>query len=195
VPATIFVATAYVDSDRDFWWDELEHFLRAERRDRPRDHRALRTSLQRLGHDERRAELDRLWESIGATPPAPTGAPSSADVRAMANSDLLEVGAHTATHPRLTQLSAQARLEEIELGKASLERMIGRSVDHFSYPHGDHDDETAACVRRAGFAAACTTEPHSVTPRTDPIRIPRLSVENWPAAELGRRLDALLGGG
>ena len=23
IPATVFVVSAYVDSDRDFWWDEL----------------------------------------------------------------------------------------------------------------------------------------------------------------------------
>src|SRR5438067_4335718 len=189
MPATIFVATAYVDSDRDFWWDELERFLRAEQRRRPRDHRALRSSLQRLGDAARRAELDRMWESIGLSPPAATGAPTSADVRAMAAGELLEVGAHTSTHPRLTQLPAHEQLEEMAAGKAFLEALIGRPVEHFSYPHGDHDDQTVACARDAGFASACTTAPQAVSAATDPFRIPRLSIENWPAAELGRRLD------
>ncbi len=27
VPATVFVSTGYVDSDREFWWDELERLL------------------------------------------------------------------------------------------------------------------------------------------------------------------------
>ncbi len=81
IPATVFVATSYIDSARDFWWDELEQLLLRDVQPRPRDHRALRRDLQRLAPAARLEALDALWSAAGVERPAPTVVPTAAEVR------------------------------------------------------------------------------------------------------------------
>jgi peptidoglycan/xylan/chitin deacetylase (PgdA/CDA1 family) len=67
------------------------------------------------------------------------------------------VGAHTLTHPVLSQLSPEAAWSEIAESRSKLEEVIGRRVWALAYPFGD-----SACVtrreqemaERAGFACA-----------------------------------------
>src|SRR5437899_9792621 len=48
-----------------------------------------------------------------------------------------EIGSHTATHPRLTQISPSQAREEISGSKKKLEDTFGIAVEHFCYPYGD----------------------------------------------------------
>ncbi|WP_199096385.1 polysaccharide deacetylase family protein [Dyella sp. ASV21] len=70
----------------------------------------------------------------------------------------MEVGAHTRTHVHLSRCSDQQQREEIEGCKAELEDVIGAPVTQFCYPYGDHDDRAVEATRRAGYAAATTTQ-------------------------------------
>jgi peptidoglycan/xylan/chitin deacetylase (PgdA/CDA1 family) len=69
----------------------------------------------------------------------------------------IEVGAHTRTHPRLTQLNDEAAAEEIGGSGRELSSGLGRSVTSFAYPHGDENSRIREMVGRAGFEAACTS--------------------------------------
>jgi len=66
------------------------------------------------------------------------------------------IGAHTCTHPRLTQLPRDRAREEITAGRKKLEDRFGIPVEHFAYTYGDYDDSTVELVRQAGFKSACT---------------------------------------
>jgi peptidoglycan/xylan/chitin deacetylase (PgdA/CDA1 family) len=68
----------------------------------------------------------------------------------------LDVGAHTRTHPRLTELADAAAAEEIRGSRRELGDRLHRSVTTFAYPHGDEDARTHQLVVEAGFAGACT---------------------------------------
>lgn len=65
-----------------------------------------------------------------------------------------EIGAHTMTHPRLSQLDAAVARDEIVRSKETLESITGSSVLSFCYPYGDHNAETKRIVREAGFDRA-----------------------------------------
>jgi peptidoglycan/xylan/chitin deacetylase (PgdA/CDA1 family) len=68
-----------------------------------------------------------------------------------------EIGSHTRTHPRLTQLSQEAAREEIAASKKSLEDRFGIAIRHFCYPYGDWNEAVRDLVREAGYETACTT--------------------------------------
>jgi peptidoglycan/xylan/chitin deacetylase (PgdA/CDA1 family) len=68
-----------------------------------------------------------------------------------------EIGAHTLTHPKLTDLSYERAKAEIEGSKAALERILGRRVLGFCYPFGDHNESIIQLVKDAGYAYARTT--------------------------------------
>jgi len=80
--------------------------------------------------------------------------------REMADSGLVEFGAHTCTHRFLTDLDDRAVRDEILLSRDQIEWRLGRPVKSFAYPNGQGADIPAsalATVREAGFTNACST--------------------------------------
>jgi peptidoglycan/xylan/chitin deacetylase (PgdA/CDA1 family) len=69
-----------------------------------------------------------------------------------------DIGSHTTTHPKLTELTLEAAREEIVASKKRLEDMFGRPVRHFCYPGGKWNDALREVVAEAGYATACTTQ-------------------------------------
>ena len=66
----------------------------------------------------------------------------------------LEVGSHGVVHQRVAGLAAAEMRKEAELSKATLEEVIGRSVDFFCYPHGVFDESAVAALKAAGYLGA-----------------------------------------
>ncbi len=81
---------------------------------------------------------------------------TSEEVRALVADGLVTVGAHTITHPVLTELGAADCYREISGSKLACEAIIGESVASFAYPYGDFDDKVREAVRAAGFTFACS---------------------------------------
>jgi len=69
-----------------------------------------------------------------------------------------EIGAHTLTHPRLTDLPAHRARSEIRDGKDAIEESIGRAVTSFCYPYGAYAEDHPDMVRAAGFRLARTVD-------------------------------------
>lgn len=86
-------------------------------------------------------------------------------------SDNFEIGAHTMTHPHLTDLSDDEARKEIVESKEYLEKVIGTSVTSFCYPAGYFDARIARMVKEAGFALARTVERFTYT-IGDPYSVP-----------------------
>ena len=100
---------------------------------------------------------------------------SVADMRRW-NDAGMEIGAHTRSHPRLSQCTDAALHGEIHGCKADLEDRLGCAVTQFCYPYGDHDDRAVDAVREAGFDAATTTRRGRAQPKPDFMRLPRIQV-------------------
>jgi peptidoglycan/xylan/chitin deacetylase (PgdA/CDA1 family) len=85
-----------------------------------------------------------------------------------------EIGSHTITHPRLTELEDAALDRELAWSRAAVEEELGLPCRSIAYPFGDLDARVAAQARRAGYAAG------AALPRTprgrDPMAFPRVGV-------------------
>lgn len=69
----------------------------------------------------------------------------------------MEIGSHTVFHPFLTRMTSdEAKREEIEKSKATLERGLGVHVTAFAHPFGLYDDATNALIEAAGYRTART---------------------------------------
>lgn len=88
----------------------------------------------------------------------------------------MEIGAHTRSHPRLTQCSDMQLHDEIHGSKATLEDCLGVPVTQFCYPYGDADERVAGVVREAGFAAATTTRRGRAGAGMDLWQLPRVQI-------------------
>jgi peptidoglycan/xylan/chitin deacetylase (PgdA/CDA1 family) len=67
-----------------------------------------------------------------------------------------EVGSHTHTHPRLTQLEDEELERELVQSRRELESRLGIACTALAYPYGDYDARVVDAARRAGYTAACT---------------------------------------
>ncbi len=201
VPATVFVATDFLDRNSWLWFDALHYAL----------HTTTESRLQmaigdaRLQHDLSTAVLrDRAWSMIGERCLAmnaagrasvllrvldatgvhlPEGA--TAEYRAMTWDDarrldpsLIDFGSHSCSHPVLSRCTDLEIEQELCDSKRIIERQLNRRVDAFAYPHGepaDYDARAVMAAKRAGYA--CATVAHGTVLRRDAnlFRLERLS--------------------
>jgi peptidoglycan/xylan/chitin deacetylase (PgdA/CDA1 family) len=157
---------------------------------------SLHQLLQPLVEGERLKALDELLVQTGGR----TGARaeylplSNEELTVLAQADLIDIGAHTVTHPFLPGIPPAAQRSEIERGKVWLEQAVGHPVNSFAYPYGGHTAETVGLVREIGFACACSTVSAGVAPNADPFRLPRLAVQDWDGEEFSRHLNSWFAG-
>ena len=75
------------------------------------------------------------------------------------SSDLITIGSHTVTHPRLTlQKEDEARKELFESRK-ELEYILGHNVTLFSFPHGEYNHKLEDLAEQAGYRRVFTILP------------------------------------
>jgi peptidoglycan/xylan/chitin deacetylase (PgdA/CDA1 family) len=110
------------------------------------------------------------------------------EIRHLAKSRQIEIGAHTMSHPVLPSLPESAQLREIEESRSCLEWITGKAVTLFSYPHGSYTASTMAAVRNSGFVAACCSMRDVASARSNRLALPRL----WVADLDGPRFDTWL---
>ncbi len=84
-----------------------------------------------------------------------------------------DIGAHTLSHPRLTQISLDQAREEIFASKKKLEDRFGRAIRHFCYPYGDWNPAVRDLVMAAGYETAWTTNPGVNTTANNPFELRR----------------------
>jgi peptidoglycan/xylan/chitin deacetylase (PgdA/CDA1 family) len=94
-----------------------------------------------------------------------------------------EIGSHTMTHPRLTQLSQVEAREQITASKKSLEDRFGVPINHFCYPFGDWNPAVRDLVVAAGYQTACTTITGLNTGAESPFELKRFTAR-YPSRSL-----------
>jgi peptidoglycan/xylan/chitin deacetylase (PgdA/CDA1 family) len=114
-------------------------------------------------------------------------------LRSLAEEGLVDVQAHTRTHPWLPHVDDDRARDEIAGSKADLEEQLGHPVTVFCYPAGLYGDRDVRLVREAGYRAALTTDPGVNHPDQPRERLRRTLVywEDGPV-EFRAKLDGLL---
>lgn len=73
------------------------------------------------------------------------------ELKEMDADPLCTIGAHTMSHPKLDSLPYGEQYTEIADSKLELERLLGHPMNHFSFPHGSHNEDTLTICRKLGF--------------------------------------------
>lgn len=158
-------------------------------------YRSLCKLLRPLPSGERAQVLDEVLSWAGAEGRGRTTHRilSSDEVSQLAEGDLVEVGAHSMTHPMLPRLTMAEQREEILNSRKRLEDICGRRVVSFAYPYGQASKKTRELVQEAGFTSGCSTIAGTTTRFSDPFWLPRLLVRDWDgerfASELRRAFE------
>lgn len=160
----------------------------------------LYKSLWKLLHpkteDERQSVLHQLRGWAGAKEVVRPGYRplSLEEVVALGQAELIEVGAHTVTHPALRRLSRDSQRDEIVGSKSRLEEILDRPVTSFSYPYGNLSEQTVGIVREAGFSCACSTRAGAVRPSSERFQLPRMEVQDWDGEGFAGQLSSWFSG-
>lgn len=83
-----------------------------------------------------------------------------------------EVGSHTCSHPRLSELDDERLAYELGESKAVCELHLGGSCRSLAYPYGDVNQRVVAAARAAAYSSAAALRP---CPRL-PLDWPRVGV-------------------
>ena len=162
-------------------------------------YQALYQLLQPLPEGERRIVLNDILQWAGAGPTArPAYRPlSEEEVYSLERGGVIEIGAHTMTHPLLSAFSADLQGDEILQSKTQLEALLNHPVTSFSYPYGGRNAytmETVAKVQEAGFTSAFSNFAGLAWQGSDLFQLPRIQVQNQDGEEFARLLSGWFDG-
>jgi len=88
----------------------------------------------------------------------------------------MDVGSHTRTHAKLTDLPDDQAREQILKSKLELEQALDTEVRHFCYPYGWYRQEHQSMAKEAGYVTATITHRGRVKPGDDPYSLKRIMV-------------------
>ena len=192
VPLTLFVTTGIPDGSAPIWPIGLEYTL-LERDEVRLDGEVVKFSTA----GERRAAYQRIaskWDGPYASRHYEAFcADNGVDMDAMhwahaitwemletlAKDPLIEIGAHTINHPRISSLTQKDALAELEGSRLRLNQRLGLNVQHFAFPYGrsaDCGSRDFALARQAGFLSAATTRKGLLRGGQDRFSLPRNTI-------------------
>lgn len=194
LPATVFVATGYLDGGRMFNDSVVDAVAGARGQalnleaiglgrhvigSVAEKHMAIATILETLKYqppEERAILVDKLVGLAGCGPLPTDIMLTSEQVGELARRGV-EIGGHTVAHTILTTLAAATARQEIAAGKQRLEEITGKPVTTFAYPNGRPNRDYKAChvamVRELGFELAVSTSHGVANSGSDIHQLPR----------------------
>jgi peptidoglycan/xylan/chitin deacetylase (PgdA/CDA1 family) len=179
LPATIFVATAYVNGG-DFWWDTLT----APGSSAPDPEFRARALAEFSGADAPiRAMAAREHLADQTLPPPHARGAFERDLVAAAAVQGIAFGSHTHSHPNLSRLSDDSLRAELERPLAWLGERFANVLPIISYPYGLSSPAVERAAARAGYAAGFRIT-GGWLPRTagNAFALPRLNVSSGVSA-------------
>ena len=199
VPATLYVASRFAAGELWLWFDRLRYVCEqaatptlaitdpsapavyplATPADRERTWDRLATRCLTLPTAAREALIVHAAKVgevvVPATAPAPFAA-APFDALARLDPALVEIGAHTRTHPILSCCAEAEVHAEVAGSVQDLATALGRPIRSFCYPNGrpeDFDARAVAAVAAAGCTSATASTGMFVPPGADRYALPR----------------------
>ena len=195
LPATFFLATAFIDGGR-MWNDSVIETVRRAQGD-ALDARCLGLGMLPVASiDLRRRAISSLLETTkylpleerlrrvealgaGVSRDLPTDLMMTTEQVRTLHANGMDIGAHTVSHPILAKLDPEQAVSEIREGKKRLETIAGAPVTLFAYPNGkpgrDYCAEHVDMVKRLEFEAAVSTAWGVGRAASDPFQLPRFT--------------------
>ncbi|MER7847940.1 polysaccharide deacetylase family protein [Kitasatospora sp. NPDC096077] len=193
IPATAFVISELIGTERPFWWHEADFLARHGGRARSLDcgHPSqLLPRLKAMPDPDRRRSLHELRASADRRPP-PQEQLTPADLLAL-RAGGVAIGNHTQGHPCLGRCDDATVRAEITGAHEALTHWLGEPPIAFAYPDGGHDPRAETVLQELGYRLGFLSD-HRLGPRlpTHPLQISRLQVDSTTSI---RRFDTILSG-
>lgn len=219
MPATIFIATGNIDTQFEFWWDDLTRMF-TQKETYP-DKFTLDDELFRYtwetDTEEKRFELAktirwllrmepelcvreqwfkqiREWADVDTKGREECYSLSAEQLKVLADSAVITVGAHTVNHISLGAMNKEQQETEIVKSIQQLKEYTGRVPTVFSYPFGskmDFNNDTIDICQRNGIIKAATTTQKIWNPNFNSFQIPRITIRDWEQDDFRKNLELI----
>lgn len=87
-----------------------------------------------------------------------------------------EIGAHTLSHPHLTELKEEDVLYELHESRKQIEQVLHTKVISFAYPFGTYSERIKDMVRQTGFEFGIATDTGGITIEDDKFAVFRVNM-------------------
>lgn len=202
VPASIFLATGYIGTDKWFWPEEfawcLWMLLKMESKHPETDNilNQLNVDLYKIKGSNRYELINDVIEKVKGYHPDQRELlmktlrgvfPDSSrerlmmswdEVTQMHESGLASFGAHTVNHVYIDQLKSEEVRNEISLSKHMIEYHLGIPVTLFAFPNGNYSTPAIAVLEQNNFLGAVTTRRGYVDKNTSLMELPRIGMHD-----------------
>jgi peptidoglycan/xylan/chitin deacetylase (PgdA/CDA1 family) len=222
VPATVFLPTDFIGSEKWFWTDRLAHLIgergeairldaigcdirnpiarqlnRVQGSPHARLDKAIRI-LKSCSQDTIEMTISDLSEAWGIRAnPSGRAFLSWEEVGELSRSGFVQFGSHTASHQILPTLDDETVRHELDSSRSELisRKAVDPGFIPFCYPNGSMDERIVNMVREAGYGAAVTTMRGWNPHKADPFILKRVGIHQdmtSNTAMLGCRIAGLI---
>ncbi len=174
VPFTIYVTTSFPDRTAFLWWFILEDILISNtvitlsngqifscetRKQKEECFMQIRELILKLDQSDLPNEFNKLLGQYAYHPESYIDKLCLTwdELKQLSDSNCCTIGAHTANHKTLNQLTKLELNEELRLGKQILEERLNRSINHFAFPFGTSNevgDREITAAQQCGFTTS-----------------------------------------
>lgn len=169
IPTVVFIVTELLDTNKPFWWNEIEHFLGKKKGNKKV------WEVKEWRNDQRLIYLKTLRENNSRAPLTHKQL-STDQVKEMQKEGMI-IANHSHTHPMLNQCTVKEIKEEIETSMSVLDR-LGLESRVFAYPNGNFSKFTEEVLVEQGVKMGFLFDHKMNAGDTDPLRISRLIVND-----------------
>lgn len=169
VPSILFVVTSLINTDKPFWWDEIEYYLgKVEGNKKVWE-------VKTWANTKRKEYLDELRRTI-QKPAFKYKQLTTTQLKMMQESGVT-IANHSHTHPMFDKCTASEVKSEMENSVSILEK-LGFTSTIFAYPNGNYSLLSENILKESGIEEAYLFD-HSINKgRINPLRISRLVVND-----------------
>lgn len=221
IPALIFLATDFINSNNLFWQERLGHLFRhaheqgllasllestpGARNLVPATGTTLTNDrLQSLLHVYRKRPHDEVSELISKieqalatsndpVDTAPDRFMSWQQVKTMNTSSSISFGVHSCSHRRLTDLSEDEIQQELETSRSEILAHLNEAPSTVAYPNGNYDERVLQITSKLGFETAFTTDSGLVANGDNPLTLRRVNIHESATPTPALFLSRVLG--
>lgn len=108
---------------------------------------------------------------------------NSAQVRELSNSGLIEIAAHSHTHPNLGEIKPEDAKEEITQSKAILEEVLQKEVRSIAFPDGSYTERVKKICIDAGYKNLLAVDYRCHSDLADKNILPRYCISSTTTYE------------
>lgn len=205
IPFTIFVSPEICKTCRNFWYKDLVGADQNYIREMLINAGIYKTGIKKFPVDLLFKEisidtvykiLDEYWLIHSKEKRSERSFINISELKEMHNSGLVEIGAHTLTHPILANENELRSEYEIIESISQLSSLLNKEITAFAYPNGlnnlDFGKREMDIVKKAGIKLAFSVNPGIINNKINPLAIPRIgSINRLRFGRLGAYLPSL----